>query len=105
MKKKNTPVIRPNPQIFNKKVGRTSFKGLKHKDGENFTDIEYFELLAKRVEEIEKENQNNKFINYSDYGFDNDCVKVAKQINEALKEGRPQKEIKDFLALCIDFEK
>ena len=98
--------IKPNPTLFNHRgVGRKGYKPLKHKDGTPFTDIEYFELLNERVKEIEKEQAGNTFINYEEYGFDRDTVEIAKQVGKALDEKRPEKEIRDFLGACIDFNK
>ena len=99
--------IKPNPSLFNHKgVGRKGFKPLKHKDGTPLSDIEYFQLLAKRAEEIDKENAGSSLpVMYEKYGIDRDTVNIAKQVDRALKEGRPMNEIKDFLGLCIDFDK
>ena len=110
MKKQTTKItstIKPNPEIFNHSgVGRKGFKPLKHKeDGSNFTDIEYFELLGKRIEELDKNNSGILPVNYEKYGYDRDTVKVAKQVLQAKQEGRPDSEIKEFLSLCIDFSK
>lgn len=102
---KNT--VKPNPNLFNhSKVGRTPFKPLKHKDGSPFTDIEYFELLGKKVEELEKNNPNpNLPVDFQSHGLDPQVVAFTKTVCEAIKEGRPESEITAYITQSIDYDK
>lgn len=94
--------VKPNPNLFvDSKVGRTSFKPLKHKDGTIYTDLDYFELLGRKCIELDRENRNSSLP--TDYGtFDRDVVKVAKEICKGIDEGMSKKELQQYLSMCID---
>lgn len=89
--------------LFEKRnVGRVSTKPLIHKDGSHYTDIEYFELLGRKVIEIEKANPNpNVPINFQEYGFDRNTCEVAKCVAQAIDDKRPVEEIKNYITSCI----
>lgn len=94
-------------KIYSKsKVGRQSFKPLLHKDGSIYTDIEYFELLGRKaiqLEEDQKEKNPNIPVNYNDFGYDLNVMKVAKQVAKAIDENRSTEEINGFIQSCIDY--
>ena len=93
---------KPNPALFrNAKVGRNTYKPLEHKDGRQFNDVEYFELLGRKALEMDKLNKTNLPTNYGDY--DRDVVNVAKQVAQAIDDGYSQEELKQFLDTCIDY--
>lgn len=93
-------------KIFkNVQVGRVALKPLSHKDGTPFKDYEYFELLGRKCEELEKINPNpNLPVNYQQYGFDITAVNLAKKVCEAIDENRPISEIETFVSQSIIME-
>ena len=101
--KKNTsePKLKANPKLFDKSiVGGATYKGFKHKDGRPFDDVDYFELLGRRCEEIDKKNKSSWLP--SDYGdYSRNVVEVAKNVCKALDEGQPRSEVAEYLKLCI----
>ena len=88
----------------NKKVGRQSFKGLKHKeDKSDLSDLEYFELLGRRVIEMDKLNKNDNIpTNYGN--LDRNVCEVAKMICQAKDEGMSEHELNQYLQSCIEIE-
>lgn len=96
------PKIKPNPKLFiNATVGRTAYKPLEHKDGRQYDDVDYFELLGRKCEELDKQNPYKNVP--TDYGqYDRDVVNVAKQVCKAIDDGTPRNEIQMFLNRCID---
>ena len=105
MAKVKTNKIKPSANLFkNSHAGRFDYNPLQHKDGRDFDDIDYFELLGRKAIQMDKENPNpNLPTNYGD--FDRDVVDVAKQVCKAIDEGKPRTEIQQFLSMCIDIEK
>lgn len=107
MRNKGNATVMTRPPVWEKeraqhiKSGFAQFEPLKHKNGEKFTDIEYFCLLAEECEEIEA---NNPYPNLPpDYGdYDRDVVSIAKQVKEAHDNGVSENEIIHFLNMCID---
>ena len=96
--------IKPNPALFrDAKVGRVSYKPLVHKDGRQFNDVEYFELLGRKAIELDKANKSNLPTNYGAY--DRDAVNIAKQVAQGIDEGYSQEELQQFLNTCIDYTK
>ena len=104
MAKKKEVAIKPNPKLFqNAHVGRTSFAGLKHKNGTPLKDVEYFELLGRQCLELDKKNPNKNLP--TDYGlFDRNTCEVAKQVALAIDEGMSTEDLQRFLSTCIDNE-
>lgn len=100
MKIKNK--LKPNPNLFkDQQVGRTSFKPLKHKDGTNFNDVEYFELLGRKCLEMDKANKNPAIpTNYGKY--DRDVVAVAKEVVKGLDNGLSKEEVAQYIKTCVD---
>lgn len=91
-----------NTEIFkHSKVGRGDYRGLMHSNGRPYSDIEYFELLGRRAEELDKLNNTRMPTNYGNY--DRDVIAVAKQVVKALDEGYSHDEINHFLKQCIVF--
>lgn len=91
-----------NKEVFKySRVGRGDYRGLMHKNGQPFSDIEYFELLGRRAIEIDKLNNTRMPTNYGNY--DRDVVAVAKQVVKALDEGYSHDEINNFIKQCIVF--
>lgn len=96
--------IKPNPALFrDAKVGRVSYKPLVHKDGRQFNDVEYFELLGRKAIELDKANKSNLPTNYGAY--DRDTINVAKQVAQGIDDGYSQEELQQFLNACIDYTK
>ena len=96
--------IKPNPALFrDAKVGRVSYKPLVHKDGRQFNDVEYFELLGRKAIELDKANKSNLPTNYGSY--DRDTINVAKQVAQGIDDGYSQEELQQFLNICIDYTK
>lgn len=100
MSKKNV-----NPALFkDAKVGRDTFKPLKHKDGRDFTDLDYFELLGRKCIELDKENANSRLP--TDYGvYDRKVVEVAKNVCNGLDEGISKTELHNYISMCIKIDK
>lgn len=97
--------VKPNPQLFkDTRVGTLSYKPLEHKDGTKFDDVDYFELLGRKAEEMDKQNKNpNLPTNYGDY--DRNVIEVAKQVCKGLDNGMTKSEINEYLRACIDYTK
>lgn len=95
-------------KMYNKKsVGRIPFKPLQHKDGTPFDDIDYLELLGRKAIKLEEEQKqiNDKIpVNYSDKGYDPNCIALAKTVCEAIDEKRPREEIKSYVLSSLDFK-
>lgn len=100
--RKQTSKMKPNPKLFeNQKVGRASYKPLQHKDGRDFSDVDYFELLGRKCIEMDKQNKNPAIP--TDYGdFDRDVVAVAKQVVYGLDNGLSKSELTQYLNRCVD---
>lgn len=101
MRKNEAPKLKANPKLFDKSiVGGATYKGFTHKDGRPYDDVDYFELLGRRCQEIDKHN-NSKYLpsNYGDYNLQ--VVEVAKRVCKALDEGVPRSEVAEYLKLCI----
>lgn len=88
----------------NKKVGRSSFRGLKNKETKQpLTDLEYFELLGRKAIKMDEENPNKNIP--TDYkGLNRDVVNVAKTICQAIDEGMSKTELTNYLQTCIEIE-
>lgn len=111
MKKKViTPKIKPSDAITKKlsaqKVGRMGMKPLTHKeDGTPLKDYEYFELLGRKVKELEEANPNpNLPVNFKDYGFDDTSVELARKVVEAIDDKRPISEIEQYVKNSINYD-
>lgn len=89
----------------NMRSGRNSFAPLKHKNGKAFSDLDYFELLGRKCQEIEKNHTNKKMpVDYGNY--DIEVVKVAKDVVNALDSGEySRKDVAEYLTQIIDFKK
>lgn len=107
MRTKNTTInkIKPNDKLFkDKQVGRLNFKGLKHKNGTPFSDLDYFELLGRECIELDKKNSSK--VIPTDYGnYDREVVQVAKEIVKGLDNGISKDDLNKYLQRCIDIEK
>ena len=90
----------------NSKVGLGSFKPLIDKETKQpLKDIDYFELLGRKVEQLEEERPNKNIpINFASMGYDPSAVQVAKCVCKAIDEKRPKWEIEDYIKSCVQYE-
>ena len=95
-------ITKTQKELFNNtKSGTLNYKKLQHKNGKDFTDLEYFELLGRKAIEMDKMNPNPRIpTNYGEY--DRNVVMLAKQVVQALDEGMNKNEISSFISSCID---
>lgn len=96
---------RPNANIFGDTcVGRKNFKPLQHKDGTNFSDVEYLELLGRKAIEMDKANNNPRIP--TDYGnFDRETVNLAKEVVKGIDNGFSKEELQKYICNCVDYTK
>lgn len=104
MFKKKVNKIKPNPNLFkNTHVGRNTYKGLVHKDGTPFDDVDYFELLGRKCIELDKQNSNKRLP--TDYGsYDLETVKMAKEICKGIDSGMNKKELTQYISQSIKID-
>ena len=90
----------------NSKVGMGSFKPLIDKETKQpLKDIDYFELLGRKVEELEQQRLNKEIpINYASMGYDPNAVTIAKSVCKAIDQNRPKWEIEDYIKACVVYE-
>lgn len=85
-----------------KKSGSDELRPFRHKNGQPFSDYDYFMLLAAECEKLEQQNPNPRMpINYHALGFDPDCVRLAKNVKAMRDSGYTQKECSAYIAQCI----
>lgn len=103
MKRKTVNKLKPNPKLFeNSKVGYSTFRPLQHKDGTDYDDVDYFELLGRKCLEMDKENKNPSIP--TDYGnYDPNAVALGKEVVKGIDNGMTKKELKQYIARCVDF--
>ena len=90
----------------NSKVGLGSFKPLIDKETKQpLKDVDYFELLGRKVEELEEQRTNKAIpINYASMGYDPNAIQIAKCVCKAIDEKRPKWEIEDYIKSCVVYE-
>lgn len=100
--KKN--VQKANPSLFRGiREGRASYKPLEHKNGQKFSDVDYFELLGRKCLEMDKANKNPSLpTNYGNY--DKATCHVAKEICRGIDEGMSKEELQQYLDTCINYD-
>lgn len=98
MKKQAVTQVKLNApkNLFNGvREGTQSFKALKHKNNNPYTDLEYMELLGRTC--IEKDKNNEP------YFYDKNAVAVAKEIVRGRDElNMTTGELKKYLVDCLD---
>lgn len=84
------------------KPGLKAFRPLKHKKtGKPLTDVEYFDLLGRKCESMDKANKTNIATDYGPYP--REVCELAKTVSKALREGSTSAEVQQYLNRCIDY--
>ncbi len=102
--KKTINKIKSNPKLFAKsKSGYSSYRPLQHKDGSNYDDVDYFELLGRKCIEMDKQNHNPAIP--TDYGdYDANAVALGKEVVKGIDNGMSKEDLKQYIARCIDYQ-
>lgn len=95
-------ISKSQKELFNNsKSGVLNYKKLKHKNGDEFTDLDYFELIGRKAIEMDEQNPNPRIpTNYGE--LDRNVVEVAKQVVKALDDGMNKNDVAQFISNCID---
>lgn len=77
-----------------------SLKPLKIK-GKECDDVDYMIIASEYFDELDRENSNKNLP--TDYGFDPDFVKLAREVTEAYNEGVSKKDLYRYINSVIRY--
>lgn len=82
--------------------GDNSFKPLQHKDGTQFDDIDYLELLGRECLKLDAENTDKRLPTKYPEGYDLDTVNLAKEVVKGLDSGMTHADLQKYLNTVIE---